>query len=137
MVLSLIVIRNKGCSNLLRVLLIRFVGVIEFSQNMVTCLSDIQTMVINKYSELVDVYFIYVLCYKKTICTESSFPNCSFKTGLGFEAMLSTYICMHKIIYNVEPRKSLYVYIRAQNVVLHCLTLSSFTCLLWYDLFGV
>ena len=86
MVLSLIVIRNKGCSNLLRVLLIRFVGVIEFSQNMVTCLSDI-------HSELVDVYFIYVFyATRNQFRTESSFPNCSFNTGLGFEAMLSTYI---------------------------------------------
>ena len=52
-----------------------------------------QKMVINKYSELVDIYSIYVLYgTRKQFCTESSFPNCSFKTGLGFEPMLSTYI---------------------------------------------
>ena len=132
MVLSLIVIRNKGCSNLLRVFIDTFCrGNKPFLKYGIMSI---------QYPNNVDsrcIFYICIILQENNFYTESSFPNCSFKTGLGFEAMLSTYICMHKIIYNVKPRKLLYVYIRAQNVVLHCLTLSSFTCLLWYDLFGV
>ena len=80
----------------------------------------------------------YVLNSRKQFSTESSFPNCSFKTGLGFEAMLSTYILYAQNYIQCQAKKVVVcIHIRAQNVVLHFLTLSSFTCLPWYDLFGV
>ena len=131
MVLSLIVIRIKGCNNLLRC----FVN--TFCRSNKTFLKYGNMFV--SYQNNGDLYILYMyyMVQENNFVLKVLSLIVASRLGWVLKPCFPHIVCMHKIIYNVEPRKSLYVYIRAQNVVLHCLTLSSFTCLLWYDLFGV
>lgn len=137
MVLSLIVIRIKGCNNLLRFFVNTFCRSNKTFLKYGNMFVSYQKMVINTASQQIYILYMYYMVQENNFVLKVLSLIVASRLGWVLKPCFPHIFCMHKIIYNVESRKSLYVYIRAQNVVLHCLTLSSFTCLLWYDLLGV